>query len=332
MNSVDVDRSAVRPQPNPLRTDFAGGSFRSRVLDAAIRYSVRPFIALWSRYPDLPWPYGAIDHLGRVLRTAPGLSRRRIALPHCGAELTTPRTVDESRFVLYLHGGAFLVGNRTLHHQMVGRFADMLGARILAVGYRKMPKYGIAEAVSDCVDGYRHALEMGVAPENVTVMGDSAGGYLVFATALEIRRQGLPMPAAIVAMSPLTDWDHSAKLAAPTGGVCAVFPVRAVPIFGALAERTCGATPLVSPAHADLTGLPPTLIQASSSEFVYPDAELMAERLAAHGVSCELQIWPGQVHVFQAAASIVPEAAEAVREIGGFLDRTLWQRAERRTA
>ncbi|MFI2473313.1 alpha/beta hydrolase [Nocardia xishanensis] len=332
MNSVDVDRSAQRPQPNPLRTEFPGGSRRSRLLDAVIRYSVRPLIALWSRYPDLPWPYDAVDHLGRALRTSPGLVRQRIALPHCAAELTTPRIVDDSRFVLYLHGGAFLIGNRALHHQMIGRFADLLSARVLAPGYRKLPKHGVADAVSDCIDGYRHAVEMGVAPENITLMGDSAGGYLVFTTALEIRDQGLPMPAAIVAMAPLTDWDHTAKLAAPTGGVCAVFPVRAVPMFGILAERNCGTTPLISPAHADLTGLPPTLIQVSSSEFVYPDAELMAARLAEHGVSCELHVWPGQVHVFQAAASIVPEAARAVAEIGGFLDRTLWQRAERRSA
>lgn len=313
-------------------TEFGGGSRAARFLHALLSCSVKPIIGLWSRHPGLRWPYRLVDHLGRVLPGNRAITRERRELTSAIAILITPGTVVDDRFVLYLHGGAFLVGGRHLHRQLTGKLAVLLGAPMLAVDYRKLPAHSIADGIADCVDGYRHILDSGVSPDRIVVMGDSAGGYLTLMTAIEIRRRGLPSPGALVAMSPLTEWDVTAKLAADSANQCAVFPRDAVPRFGEFAERAAAGVPLESPAHCDLTGLPPTLIQASTSEMVYPDSVLMAGRLAAHGVSCELQTWPGQVHVFQAAVALVPEAAEAVAEIGAFVDRVLGAPSLRRTA
>ncbi|MEV6069696.1 alpha/beta hydrolase [Nocardia sp. NPDC052001] len=318
---------------DPLhRTDFPGGSPQSRLVSALIRGTVRPLISIWARHPRLRWPYRAADWLGRPLPGPRGLTRTAVALPECGATLTVPDVVDPERFVLYLHGGGFVVGGRHLHRQLTARFAVRLRTRVLAVNYRKLPEHGIPLAISDCVDGYRQALEWGYPPEKITLMGDSAGGYLVFMTAVEIRRRGLPMPAAIVSMAPLADWDFTAKLAAATAHTCDIFAPGAIPAFEVMARAAGGGIVPESPAHCDLTGLPPTLIQASSSEMLYPDAVLMAERLQAHGVPCRLQIWGDQVHVFQAAAGFAPEATAAVAEIGSFVDGVLDTAGEYRSA
>jgi acetyl esterase/lipase len=293
------------------------------LVGALVRTFIKPAFAGWARYPRLAWPYDLADLLGCLLTRERGVTHTEVALAHCGARMAVPRTARPDRFVVYLHGGAFLIGGRHLHRRMVERFATRLQSRVLAVEYRKMPRYGVPVSVADAVEAYRYALDSGVRPEHIAVMGDSAGGYLSLMVAIEIRDQGLAAPAAVVAMSPLTDWDGTAKLAAPSARTCALFPRSMVRVFLDYAASVSAGTSLVSPAHCDLSGLAPILIQASSSEMVYPDAVLMAERLAAYQTPCELQIWPGQVHVFQAAAGFAPEATAAEAEICSFVERAL---------
>lgn len=320
---------ACGPSPFLRRTDFPGGSLRSRAISRTLRCTVKPVIGIWMRTPGLRWPYPLADWLGRPLISARGVTRAVVALPSCTAIRTRPARRRGDRFVLYLHGGGFLVGGTHLHRQMTARFAAELGAEVLAVTYRKLPAHPIATSVADSVEGYRYALDQGIQPENIAIMGDSAGGYLALMTAIELRRQGLPRPAGVVAMSPLADWGLP-PLASP--GSCAVFPRTARDMFRAFAVRAAGGEQPESPAHCDLTGLPPTLIQAGTAELLHPDAELIAQRLADHGVPCELQVWAEQVHVFQAAAALTPEAAAAVAEIGRFLDRALGADVVDRTA
>lgn len=326
MVQADNNKPTIPDETTALpstRTDFPGGSLQSRAVAIMLRILIKPAIRLWLRYPALRWPYGLVDWLGRPLTSAPGVVRTAVSLPNCAAISTRPPTVKPERFVLYLHGGGFLVGGTHLHRQMTSRFAVDLDAEVLAVTYRKLPRHSIAASIADSVDGYRYALSQGIRPEQITLMGDSAGGYLVVMTAIEIRERGLPMPAAVVAMSPLTNWDMTEKLASPTSRSCAVFPPTCMPAFRTRAELTDPTVPLMSPVDCDLSGLPPILIQVGSTETFYPDAVLLADRLATHGASYELQVWQDQVHVFQAAAAISPEAAAAVGEIKRFVERAV---------
>ncbi|MGW4636133.1 alpha/beta hydrolase fold domain-containing protein [Nocardia sp. NPDC004415] len=318
---------SIEQRPGPARApltrrEFPGDSRQARWVDRALRLSVRKVIDRWARNPEGRWAYRSVDWVGRPLIAKP-VRRTRIQLPRSRAMLLDPPVREGGRFVLYLHGGGFIVGGRHLHRQMTARFATELRTQLLAVDYRKLPAHTLADALADCVDGYERALAWGVAPENITVMGDSAGATLTLLTAVEIRRRGLPLPAALVAMSPLTDFDITAKLAAPSAAMDALFSPAAFPVLAEFALRGGHLDGVTAPAHTDLTGLPPTLIQVSSTEFLYPDGVLVAERLHEHGVACDLQIWHNQVHIFQAAASIAPEAAAAVGEIGAFVDRIL---------
>ncbi|MFB7723188.1 alpha/beta hydrolase [Nocardia sp. NPDC056100] len=297
-----------------------------------LRYTMKPVLWLWALAPNLPWPYRLADQLGRFMWSPRGLDRRWIQLANARAEMVTPADPIGERVVLYFHGGAFYVGGKWLHRQLVGRIAKALSAPVLSVDYRMLPKHSVAAAIDDCVDAYRYLLGLGVAPESIVFMGDSAGGYLTFATAITARDEGLPVPAAIAAMSPLTGWDTSRMVAAPTAATCDVFPIRSVGVFTAHAERANGDRPLLSPVDSDLTGLPPTLIQTTSTEMTFPDAELLSARLAARGVPCEFQLWLKQVHVFQAAAMLVPESRLAIAELAAFVDRTVATVPRRATA
>ena len=315
---LDTTRGAVGSGAL-VRTRFGGRTRTTSALAALLRVTVRPVIGAWSVNPGLPWPYLVVDYVGRPLRRARGTTARPVALRHCAAELVTPSSSTSGRHILYLHGGAFVVGGRHLHRQLVSHVAQTADATALVVGYRKLPKHSITTAIADCVDGYRHLLASGVAPEQIVFAGDSAGGYLVLMTAVTALREGLPAPAGIVAMSPLTDFDPTHKVSAPTAQTCALFTPTAMHAFAKFAR--IGGEVVPSPADADLRGLPPTLVQAAEGEILYPDAELVARRLAAAGVACELQTWDNAIHVFQAAAAISREAAQAVALIGAFAQR-----------
>lgn len=318
-----LDVVEVGPTRVP-RTEFGGGSLRSGMLARALANTVKPFISVWARVPLAPWPYFLVDYAGLALRTAPGTTYERMDLPHCKAEvLRTPETED--RVIVYLHGGAFVVGGRFLHRQLMSQIAERTRASVIAVEYRQLPHHPVSASIADALDAYRYVLDSGVPASQIVVMGDSAGGYLTFQLALAAEAAGLPMPAGLVAMSPLIDFDGTAKVQADSAETCALFPPHC---FDGLAEVVLRASRKAGEAHAlpdapsraALHGLPRSLIQASTAEMVYPDAEAMTAALLAAGVDVELQTWDHQVHVFQAAAAILPEGAQALEEIADFVD------------
>ncbi|RNL65318.1 alpha/beta hydrolase [Nocardioides marmoriginsengisoli] len=323
LEAAPFDVVEVGPRRVP-RTEFGGGSVRSSILARAMSSTVKPFISLWARVPLAPWPYFVVDYAGLALRTVPGTTYERMELPHCKAEvLRTPSAED--RVIVYLHGGAFVVGGRFLHRQLMSRIAEETRASVIAVEYRQLPKHPVSASVADALDAYRYVLDSGVPASQVIIMGDSAGGYLTFQTALAAAEAGLPMPAGLVAMSPLIDFDGTAKVNAESAETCALFPSNC---FDGLAEVVLRASRRAGEAHAlpdppsraALHGLPRSLIQASSAEMVFPDAEAMTEALLAAGVDVELQVWDHQVHVFQAAAGLVPEGAQALEELAAFVE------------
>ncbi|MCW2785526.1 MAG: esterase [Marmoricola sp.] len=317
------------------RTEFGGGGPRSVVLAKTMASTVRPFISLWARVPLLPWPYFLVDYVGLALRPVAGTTYEPMDLPHCKAEVLRTPSVED-RVIVYLHGGAFVVGGRFLHRQLMSRIAEQTRASVIAVDYRQLPAHPVSDSVADALDAYRYVLDSGVPASQVVVMGDSAGGYLTYQLALAAQEAGLPMPAGLVAMSPLIDFDGEIKVAAGSAATCAIFPRNCFEGLSQVvrrASRRAGEPDALpdAPSRAALRGLPPSLIQASTAEMVYPDAEAMTAALLAAGAEVELQVWDHQVHVFQAAASLLPEAVQALDEIAAFVDQvvpdTLWSYA-----
>ncbi|WP_370617558.1 alpha/beta hydrolase [Mumia sp. Pv 4-285] len=317
---IPLERDNLRIVEKPRR------STRSLLLSSALRMTVKPALSVWAHAPGAPWPTGLLEGAAALLPAPRRTAIDAIQLPHCDAELIRAESAEhgDTHAILYLHGGAFLIGGLNTHRGLAARISATSGSTVLNVGYRMMPKHPVSHAVEDGLAGYRWLLEQGYPPERIVVAGDSAGGYLAFAVTLAIIEEGLAAPAGLVAMSPLTDLDPERKLDHPDRPSCALFPRSAWRGFLRLVDMVENEllSELLRPASslvdADLRGLPRTLIQVGSDELVLPDAELMAIRLARSDVDVELQIWEKQVHVFQLAVGIVPESREATREVGRF--------------
>jgi acetyl esterase/lipase len=316
----------MTPEPHVVIIDrHRGRSIRSRVLTAALDAVTRPYLRKLPSTPfgpELVASAARFDQLAGRVPPPRGTRLEPVAVDGMAAQWVHGAGVgpDRRRAILYLHGGGWFFGGLNSHRSMTSRLSAAAGVPVLALDYRMVPKVAFEQEVQDCTAGYRWLLARGLAPTNIVIMGDSAGGYLTVATALAARQAGLPMPAALVGLSGVYDLDMTGKAAHlnaerdPTGSLAALaFMVEAV--VGDLDVTA----PEVSPVRADLAGLPPTLLTVGSAEVIYDDSEQLARRLARAGVPCTLQVWERQPHVFQAFGLLLPEARRSIREVGEFV-------------
>jgi monoterpene epsilon-lactone hydrolase len=226
----------------------------------------------------------------------------------------------ERPVVLYLHGGGYCVGSIVTHCVLAGNIARSAQARALVLDYRLAPEHPYPAAVEDSVAAYDWLLSQGCEPGQVVLAGDSAGGGLVLATLLALRDAGAPLPAAAVCLSPWIDLSLSGQSIAGKAEDDFLLTEDVLRVF---AQHYLGDTdprhPLVSPLYADLSGLPPLLIQVGTSEILLDDARRLAERAQSAGGEVVLDVWDEMVHVWQAYAAFVPEAREAIEQIGAFV-------------
>jgi acetyl esterase/lipase len=260
-----------------------------------------------------------------ILARAPvprGTTLERVALPNCAAEIVRARDVAaDGPYILYFHGGGYVACGLNSHRRLVARLSQAAGATVLNVEYRLLPRSPITLAIDDAVDGYRTLLVDGVAPNRIVFAGDSAGGGLSFLAAAAVRDRGLPVPAAIVGISPWTNFDSAGKRAHRNVRRDAVIPVSVlVSIAEVLIAKGAPLDPLLSPVNLDLAGLPPVLIHAGTAEILELDALDLGDRLAEAGVPTRVKLWQGQAHDFQfVGVDVLPEARQAIGEIGEFV-------------
>ena len=237
--------------------------------------------------------------------------------------VTLPRT-DATKTVLYLHGGGYTLGSIDTHRGLGSRIAEAAGTRVLMVEYRLAPETPFPGAVEDATAAYGFLLDQGVAPEMIAIGGDSAGGGLTLATLVSLKELGKPLPGAAFALSPWVDLealgDSMETRADADPMVQKEGLVRMGKLYLADADPK---TPLAAPLYADLSGLPPILIQVGTAETLLDDSVRIVERLRAAGVTVELQQYEDLIHVFQAFAPIVPESREAIAKIGSFVKSQL---------
>ena len=236
----------------------------------------------------------------------------------------TARGAHESEGVLlYLHGGGFVFGSHKTHRHFVAALSLASGRPAFLVDYRRAPEHPFPAAADDALAAYRWLLASGYRPDQIVVAGDSAGGHIVASLLADLSRRRVPMPAAAVLFSPFLDL------------TCAELDdrdaVRRDPFVPPERARECGRTYAgeVAPDSRRLDVLsapkrrwPPLLIQVGDTECLLGDSERMAESMRAAGGHCELQVWPGQVHVFPAFYPVLPEGRAAIRYVGDFLRST----------
>jgi len=290
-------------------------SAQSVAVALASRFVVKNVVRAWAIRPDLAWPLASVDRFAGWVPYRPTVTVEPFRLGHCAAERVQAAEIPAQRAILYLHGGAFLTCGLNTHRSLVARLSRAADACVVNIDYRMLPSHRIADAIDDGLSGLRWLIRRGYDPEQIVVAGDSAGGYLAFMTTLAALQAGIAKPAGIATVSPFTDADPTAKMRHRNAYRCAMFPRGALPAFTRYLRRA----QVISPVDADLSALPPVTIHASSDELLLPDAEVMAQRLAAAGVPCDLHLWDGQIHDFPLAADVLPEGRRAIRYIGDFV-------------
>lgn len=254
-------------------------------------------------------------------RIPKGVQLERLDINGLPAAWMRSPQADPARVLLYLHGGGYAVGSINDYKMICGQMADVLKTNLLIPEYRLAPEHPFPAAVEDAKAVYRWLLEQGFQPANIIIAGDSAGGGLSLAAVLSLRDDGVPLPAAIVCLSPWADLtfqgqSHQAK--AKSEAMLTSEKLREWAGFYAGAENP--AHPLISPVYADFHGFPPLLIQVGSQEILLDDARIVAEKARAAGVDVTLKIWEGMWHVWQMLSEFVPESKAAIEEIGRFIE------------
>src|ERR1700687_3928835 len=218
--------------------------------------------------------------------------------------VVTPQSVQE-RVILYLHGGGYVMGSINTHRSLAVNLSRAAAARVLLIDYRLAPEYPHPAAVEDATTAYRWLLSSGVHPSRIAVAGDSAGGGLTVATLVALRDAHTPLPAAGVCLSPWVDLEG---LGESMTTKAAVDPMVQREPLKRMAEAYLGKhnarTPLAAPLYADLSGLPPLLIQVGTAETLLDDSTRLAERARKANVEVQLDPWEDMIHVFQAFAPL----------------------------
>ncbi len=268
-------------------------------------------------------------HLETVARTllvrAVGVPVEASQLAGIDVDWLRPKRAREDKLLLYLHGGAYVLGSRRTHRQLVSHMARAAGVMAVVPEYRLAPEHPFPAAIDDAVAVYRALLESGFKPENIVISGDSAGGGLSVATLLALRHAGDPLPAAAVLLSPFLDVTASGESATTRADRDPWFQVEDMAVVARYycPDESKWRDPLVSPVFANVSGLPPMLIHVGDDEILLSDSTRFAEKLEAAGVDVEIEIWPEMWHVFQLFVGKMPESRRAVEKIGTYIDKAI---------
>ena len=248
-------------------------------------------------------------------------------LPHCSADLLRPLESNE-RAVLQLHGGAFVSGMNNLYRTFAKRYSEYVGhGTVLTPDYRLWPAFPYPAQQEDALDAWLHLTEtLGFLPENILVVGDSAGGNLALSLCLRLRDNGMPLPRAVICMSPWADLSNSGPshiqnaTADPTFGLPGdSYDGGPIGVPTTYADRLNPKDPMVSPSFGDYEGFPPMLLQAGSDELLLSDSEMVHQNALQHGVDTTFTVYTGMFHMFQASLDILPESKQAWEEIALFI-------------
>jgi acetyl esterase/lipase len=230
-----------------------------------------------------------------------------------------PGAADDAA-LFYLHGGAYVAGSAQGYRGLAAELGRAAGVRLFSADYRLAPEHPFPAAVDDGVAAYRALLDRGFDPSRLVVAGDSAGGGLTLAVLVALRDGGAPLPAAALLISPWADLGCDSESIAAKA---VEDPALTAESLRASAARYLAGTdprhPLASPCFADLTGLPPLLIQVGSAEILLDDAVRVARAAGAAGVDVRLEIWPQMIHVWHAFGFMLSAGRRAIAEAGTFL-------------
>lgn len=263
------------------------------------------------------------EELARAEPLDPRVRQREYTLGGVSVLEVTHAGADESRRLIYLHGGAYTMGSLVTHRSFAATLALTLAMPVVVVGYRLAPEHPFPAGVEDGCVVYRALLDEGIPPEHIVMAGDSAGGGLALSMLLALREHSVPMPAALLLISPFADLSGSGESLHTKAEVDPVVSSREVPLVAqqyipGLDPRD----PRISSVFASLHGFPPTMIHVGTDEVLLSDAQRLAQRAQEAGTPISLHEWEGMWHCFVLMPAL-PEAQTALAQIAEFVETWL---------
>lgn len=315
--SADMGRCATRIGLGLLVLEALGAlrpSLRARIVYALLRYLYRPLASTSIRTKRQ-----LSSTVQYFIPTRGEIRRSSLEQPRCYWVVPKGKPCEE-RVILYLHGGAYSAGSMQMYTDLVPRICEASGCRALFVEYSLAPEHPFPAGLSDAIYAYGWLLDQGYKPENISLVGDSAGGGLSLALLVACKEADLPLPSKAVLMSPWTDL-------LGTGSTYITMRQRDPVLSGddllkrgqIYADGLPVWNPLISPLYADLSGLPPTLVLAGTEGILFDDSRRLVTQLRAEGVKTRFIVGKGMWHVWPAYALLVPEARKAVEQMGAYI-------------
>ncbi|EJZ23344.1 alpha/beta hydrolase [Rhizobium sp. Pop5] len=263
-----------------------------------------------------------------LMETMPGPTRiqlRQIDADGVNAELMWPARLHHpigQRVILYIHGGGFSSGSIRTHSLLAGSLAKAASSDVLLIDYRLVPEYGYPAQINDALTAYRWLLDNGYDNGNVVVAGDGAGGNIAIETVLRQMQAAKPLPAGVVALSPITDLAATGgSMTSNADGDPLVDKAWIETLRKAYLGRRSPTDPQASPLYADMKGFPPLLLQVGSGEALLDDTLRLADKARQAGVDVTTEVWPGMPHQWQLFPSLLDDADRASQNIAEFAVR-----------
>ncbi|SHF77963.1 Acetyl esterase/lipase [Litoreibacter ascidiaceicola] len=283
-------------------------SLPQKLFNGFARYVEKPLFANIANQTTLARVLDALAVTG--MRPLRGTKCAFLQTPNFRIRRMIPRAA-QGNLLLFFHGGGFTVGSSYTHRWLAARIAAEIGAEAWLPDYRLAPAHPYPAAPDDCIAAYKLALTC-FPPERIVLGGDSAGGTLVLNTVTRLAALGLPQPAALALLSPLTDLAHTSPSRTAFRDTDMLLPhkwvTRCMPAY--LTGRD-PKDPDISPAYADLSMAPPAALHVAEGEVLYDDAAQLAEILP----NVDFHTWTNVPHVWQLAAGWTTEADASVQQL-----------------
>lgn len=300
-------------------------SIRLALLNGYLRAFVRPALA------RVKTPQLARRHMEKTTARLPvslrGINLHHETIPGPGGpipiEWLSSGRADRRRVLIYLHGGAYIMGSPKTHRMITTALARMSGLRVLVPDFRLAPEHPVPAGVDDAIAVYSWLLSHGYDPAQIAFVGESSGGGQCFATAIAARHRGFPPPACIATFSPWVDLTMSGASVTSNAARERMLPVeRSDEVVGYYIGAGDPTDPVTSPLF-DEGPMPPSLIMASRAEILLDDAVRMAERLEGRGCVVTLSLWEKTPHAWPFFGMLVPESKNALEQTVAFLEAHL---------
>lgn len=294
-------------------------SLRLAILNAYLRRVERPALArmVSGRNGRIRLERNA----ARFFRDVPGIRYRRFKTcqaPIVTGQIAVPTRPKPRTAVLYIHGGGYAFGSSETHRRLAGAIARECGADVYVPDYALAPEAPFPAGLNDCVATFTHMFDQGY--HHIALVGDSAGGGMVFGTLAYLIRNRLPLPYACVGLSAWTNLTlASDSLRRNDRTEVTLPPSRMADTAAAYLGDTPADHPFASPVFAQFTGAPPCLLHVSDCEILEDDTHDLADVLRRDGADVTVRTWEKTPHVWHLYHGNLPEADEAITDVADFL-------------